>query len=74
MEKLLPYLKLAVEKDASDIFFTNNSPPMLKVDGEFFAVGKTQMTSESLRALILPILTEDQREFLKTNLEIDLAT
>ena len=74
MEKLLPYLKLAVEKDASDIFFTNNSPPMLKVDGEFFAVGKTQMTSESLRALILPILTEEQREFLKTNLEIDLAT
>ena len=33
MLKILPYLKLCVEKNASDIYFTSNAPAMLRIEG-----------------------------------------
>ncbi len=74
MLKILPYLKLAVEKNASDIFFTNNAPAMLKIEGEMLAVGKTQMTSSLIRELVENILTPEQLKYLEEHHEIDLAT
>lgn len=74
MLKILPYLKLAVEKNASDIFFSSNAAAMLKVEGEMFAIGKTQMTSDFIEDLAMSILTPEQQEYFKQNLEIDLAT
>lgn len=74
MLKILPYLKLAVEKDASDLFFTPNAPAMLKIEGKMLAIGKTQMTSEFVKELAYSILTPEQQEQLQQHLEIDLAT
>lgn len=74
MLKIIPYLKLAVEKDASDIFFTTGSPAMLKVSGEMYAVGKSQMTKEAIKEMAYSIMTPEQQEFFEENLEIDLAT
>lgn len=74
MLKLIPYLKLAVEKSASDIFFTSGSPAMLKVDGNMFAIGKQLMTKDLIKELAYSIMTPDQQETFKENLEIDLAT
>lgn len=74
MLKILPYLKLAVDKQASDLYFTPNAPVMLKIEGEFVAVGKTVLTSEFVKELAYSILTPDQERELKERLEIDLAT
>lgn len=74
MLKILPYLKLAVEKNASDIFFTLNAPAMLKIEGEMLAVGKTLMTSTLIRELAENILTPEQLKYLEEHFEIDLAT
>ncbi len=74
MLKILPYLKLAVEKNASDIFFTSNAPAMLKIEGEMLAVGKTLMTNSLIRELVGSILTPEQQQYLESHLEIDLAT
>ncbi len=74
MMKLIPYLKLAVEKNASDIFFTTNSPAMLKVDGGMYAMGKTQLTRELIRELAYSIMTPEQQQIFEEYLEIDLAT
>ena len=74
MLKILPYLKLAVEKNASDLFFTPNAPAMLKVEGDMLAIGKTLMTSEFIRELAHSILTPEQQAHLAEHLEIDLAT
>ena len=74
MLKILPYLKLAVEKNASDIFFTNNAPAMLKIEGEMLAVGKTLMSNSLIRELVENILTPEQIKYLEDHLEIDLAT
>lgn len=74
MMKLIPYLKLAVEKGASDIYFTTSSPAMLRVHGEMYAVGKTQMTREIIRELAYSIMTPDQQQHFEQELEVDLAT
>lgn len=74
MLKILPYLKLAVERNASDLFFTSNAPAMLKIEGEFVVVGKTLLTSDFVRELADSILTPEQRQVLKERMEIDLAT
>lgn len=71
---ITPYLKLAVEKDASDIFFTANAPAMLKAQGELLAIGKTVLTRAQVKELAFSILTPEQQEYLEENLEIDLAT
>jgi twitching motility protein PilU len=72
--KILPYLKLAVEKNASDLYFTSNSPAMLRIEGEMLAVGKSALTSEFIKELAYSILTPEQQEYLAQHLEIDLAT
>jgi twitching motility protein PilU len=74
MLKILPYLKLAVEKNASDIFFTANAPAMLKIEGEMLAIGKTLLTSDFIRELAYSILVPEQQRYLEEHLEIDLAT
>jgi twitching motility protein PilU len=74
MLKILPYLKLAVEKNASDLYFTSNSPAMLRIEGEMLAVGKTVLTSEFIKDLAYSILTPEQQEDFAKRREIDLAT
>ncbi|MBL6751283.1 MAG: PilT/PilU family type 4a pilus ATPase [Nevskia sp.] len=74
MLKILPYLKLAVEKSASDIYFTSGSPAMLRIEGEMVAVGKSLLTAEFIKELAFSILTTDQQDHLNKHLEIDLAT
>lgn len=74
MLKILPYLKLAVEKNASDLFFSNNAPAMLKIEGEMLAVGRTPMTNTVIRELVENILTPEQLKVLEDQLEIDFAT
>ena len=73
-QKLLAYLKLAVEKDASDLFFTPDAPAMLKIEGQMLAVGKTQLSSDFIKELAYSILSPEQLEVLRTRLEIDVAT
>ncbi|MCC2656122.1 MAG: PilT/PilU family type 4a pilus ATPase [Panacagrimonas sp.] len=74
MLKILPYLKLCVEKNASDIYFTSNAPAMLRIEGEMLAVGKTLMTGEFIRELANSILTPEQQDYLAKKNEIDLAS
>ncbi|WP_029889876.1 PilT/PilU family type 4a pilus ATPase [Polycyclovorans algicola] len=74
MIKILPYLRLAVEHRASDLFFSADAPVMMKIEGEFAAIGKTRMTGEGLRELVESILTPEQQAVLEGDLELDFAT
>ena len=74
MLKILPYLKLAVEKNASDLYFTANARPMVRIEGLIHPVGDNMMTGEAVRELAMSILTQEQRQQLAQEKEIDLAT
>jgi twitching motility protein PilU len=73
MQTLLPYLKLASERRGSDLFFTPGAPPMLKIDGEMHAVGRTIMNGELLAGLAAEMLTPEQLETLGRQRELDCA-
>ncbi len=74
MLKILPYLKLAVDKNASDIYFTVNSPAMLKIEGEMFKAGEALMTNELIRELAVSMMTVEQVKQFDQQMELDLAT
>ncbi len=74
MLKILPYLKLCVEKSASDIYFTSNAPAMLRIEGEMLAVGRNLLTTEFIKELAYSMLTPEQQTQLEGEREIDLAT
>jgi twitching motility protein PilU len=68
-----PYLKLMVEKNASDLFFTADSPVKIKLEGKAVSVGKTELTPELSEAAALGVMNDKQRaEFEETN-ECDFA-
>ncbi len=68
-----PFLKLMVEKGASDLYFTANAPVKIKIEGRIVSVGKTVMTPEMVKAAAYGIMTEDQINFYNSNLEVDFA-
>lgn len=74
MIKLLPYLRLAVDQKASDLYFTADAPAMLRVEGVMRAVGREPMSAETVRNLVMSILTPEQQESFDKNHDLDLAT
>lgn len=70
---ITPYLKLMVEKEASDIFLTTNSPIKIKIEGETTSVGKTVLTGELTRAAAYGIMNEQQIAQFEEKMECDFA-
>ncbi len=68
-----PYLKLMVEKDASDIFFTAGSTVRIKAAGKVITVGKTILTAEIMQTIARKIMNTDQWAVFEKELEIDFA-
>lgn len=73
MLKITPYLKLAVERGASDLYFTAAATPMLRIEGELHAVGKLVLDAAFVAELALSLCTPDQQAVLQAQREIDLA-
>lgn len=71
--KITPYLKLMIEKGASDLYFTPGAPAKMKLDGKMASVGKDDLTGDMVMAAVLGILDKEQAAFFEKNLEIDFA-
>jgi len=70
---ITPHLKLMVEKDASDIYFTVGSQVRIKTAGKVIQVGKTILTDEITQAIAHNIMNETQRIVFSKKLELDFA-
>ena len=62
-----------MEVDASDLHLTAGSPPMIRQRGSLSALDYPNMTPQQVREVIYSILTNDQRQKLETDWQIDLA-
>ncbi|MDX1442537.1 MAG: PilT/PilU family type 4a pilus ATPase [Gammaproteobacteria bacterium] len=71
--KIGPLLKLMVEKNASDLYFTANSPVKIKIEGKSVSVGKTVLDADTVKAAAYGIMDEEKQQFFESNLEIDFA-
>lgn len=70
---ITPYLKLMVEKEASDIFITVDSPVKIKIEGKAQPVGKTVLTGELTKAAAYGIMNEHQIAQFEDRMECDFA-
>ena len=68
-----PYLKLMVEKNASDLYFTTNAPVKIKIEGKQVPVGKTLLTAEMVKEAAYGIMSEKQRKSYEVKHECDFA-
>ncbi|HEY8770914.1 MAG TPA: type IV pilus twitching motility protein PilT [Thermoleophilaceae bacterium] len=62
-----------MERNASDLHLTAGSPPMIRHHGKLHALDYPRMTPQLCREVIYSILTNDQRQRLETEWQIDFA-
>ncbi|MFZ0007161.1 MAG: PilT/PilU family type 4a pilus ATPase [Steroidobacteraceae bacterium] len=68
-----PLFKLMVEKKASDLFFTSNSPIKIKIEGQILPINKQVLSPETVRQTALALMSAEQREQFLTDWELDFA-
>ena len=68
-----PLFKLMVDRKASDLFFTANSPIKIKIEGQIFPINKQILTPETVRQAAYGLMTQEQLEYFNREFEIDFA-
>lgn len=72
--KLLePYLKLMVEKQASDVYLITGARPNMKVHGKTSAVAKNTLAPGHVEKLAYSVLTDEQIRDFEINREFNLG-
>ncbi len=67
------YLMDALNNGASDLHVTVGLPPMIRVSGKVQALDYPPLTPNVCRELVYDILTNDQRQRLESNWELDMS-
>jgi twitching motility protein PilU len=70
---ITPYLKLMVDRKASDLFFTVDSPVKIKIEGKVTSVGKTILTSDLCKAAAYALMNDQQVRKFEETMECDFA-
>lgn len=67
-------LEITARRNASDLHLVVGNPPMLRVDGSLQPIpGEIPLTAEQTEALIFTLLTNEQKDLLLANKEIDFS-
>jgi twitching motility protein PilT len=67
-------MELVISKAGSDIHLITKSPPMIRVHGELSPVeGIPVLNAEQAKMLIDPLMTKEQKDYVKVNKEIDFG-
>jgi len=70
---ITPYLKLMVEKNASDLFITVDTQVKVKLEGVITSVGKTILTGDICKAAAYNIMNDYQIKHFEETMECDFA-
>ncbi|MCL5734779.1 MAG: type IV pilus twitching motility protein PilT [Actinobacteria bacterium] len=66
-------LKETLDRQASDLHLAVGLPPMIRLDGRLEGLDLPVVTPNEARELIYSILSQDQRQKLETDWEVDLS-
>lgn len=67
-------LDLTIQRNASDLHLSVNSPPILRVHGEMFPIpGEVPISPEQMDSLISPLLSSMQKDIFKQVFELDFS-
>ncbi len=68
------YLEILWERGGSDLLITAFSPPLMRIDGQLIPIpGEPELDQDSVEHLILSVLTEELRNELRTDREVDFS-
>lgn len=70
---VIPYLKLMVEKDASDLFFSAGAVPHMKIEGVTMPVNAPVLQSDETKALAYGVMNQKQTAQFEATLEMNLS-
>jgi twitching motility protein PilT len=71
--KISDLLEQTIEKGASDLHISVGYPPVVRVDGELEEISEDIIDPVEAEELILPLMSDDKKELLEVNKEIDFA-
>jgi twitching motility protein PilU len=68
-----PFLKLMVEKNASDLFFSVGAPPNIKIHGVTSALGKEPVKPNQMAEMVLSVTSDAQKIEFEEQMELNMA-
>ncbi|MFA5262090.1 MAG: type IV pili twitching motility protein PilT, partial [Candidatus Omnitrophota bacterium] len=71
--ELRDLLLLTIEKRASDLHLTYDTPPVLRIDGKLVLTNKNPLSRDELKKMIYSILTDSQKEIFERDRELDFS-
>lgn len=66
-------LILASERNASDLHLTDDTPPVLRINGHLALTKLDPLDRDTLKKMIYGVLTDDQKEQFEKKLELDFS-
>jgi twitching motility protein PilT len=73
MPNLHQLLKVMVDKGASDLHITVNTPPQLRIDGSLVPLKTDALSAKETRQLCYSVLTDSQKQQFEETNELDLS-
>jgi twitching motility protein PilT len=66
-------LKITMDKKASDLHITSNTPPVIRIHGKLFITDFPTLSSEDTKHLIYSILNDEQKAAFEKDKELDFS-
>ena len=66
-------LKIAVERDASDLHLTTHIPPRIRIDGSLVTLDYPPLSPAETKTLAYSLLTDRQKKQFEEKLELDFS-
>lgn len=66
-------LQMAIDQKASDLHLTENSPPILRLDGRLVLIDTESMSRDDLKQMIYSFLSDRQKEKFEEERELDFS-
>lgn len=67
------YLKLVVEKDASDMFYRAGANVRIRVDGKIIPLDEKIVTLDEVNAAVKELASNELRDFFQRNMDVDFG-
>ena len=71
--ELSPYLRLMVQRNGSDLYFSTGACPHIKISGQTVAIGETRLGAGDVSGLAYSIMSDEQVREFESTLECNLA-
>lgn len=71
--KVLPFLKLIVKRDGSDLYLSTGAPPSMRVHGKMVKVGNSALEPGAVKRMAQEIMDQEQNEAFARKPEMNLA-